>query len=322
MAEFVEAGKIPSLMEIYSFLNHLFVNYSPSCNIIALIYANRMLQVYGVRFNKSTWKLIWLALIRLTQKIWDDTSIKASEFIKLLPPIDVPRLRKLEVRALTLIRYRIIVNPSLYAEYYFELRKIFTEITGVVMTDDDNRNQHRLSTAQAIKIEAVSKTFNAKQLKSSLKVRKCKQKKRYRENFPSHSCDSKYSRGASAAKESASIHLGEQEVSAVESVVSSTSCQDHHGAAVDGNGGVDMYFEEYEDTNNGNDDFDINSVDGSNSIMSTIPWSPKIASTVPHGEPHGRGEHQQQRIKARLEQGSNTYEDITRNINIGALVLS
>ena len=83
-----------------------------------------------------------------------------------------------------------------------------------------------------------------------------------------------------------------------------------------------MYFEEYEDTNNGHDDRDLSNVDGSNAIMSTIPWSPKIASTVPPGEPHGRDEHQLQRIKAKLEQGSNTYEDITRNINIGALVLS
>ena len=62
------------------------------------------------------------------------------------------------------------------------------------------------------------------------------------------------------------------------------------------------------------DDFsdcgDMNSIISNSSLLMTP------------GEPHGREEHQQQRLSPTLEQGCNTYEDITRNVNIGTLVLS
>merc|ERR1711968_89804 len=66
-----------------------------------------------------------------------------------------------EMSVLYMIRYCIIVSPSLYAEYYFELRKVYTEITGMTQNNDDTVQQ-RLSTASALKIKAVSKSLKAK----------------------------------------------------------------------------------------------------------------------------------------------------------------
>ena len=325
VAKNVAAGNVPPLMEIYSFLNHLFVDYSPSCNIIALIYADRMLEVHGPQFTKSSWKLIWISLVALTQKIWDDKSIRSAEFLKLIPSINKQKLRQLEMSVLYMIRYCIIVSPSLYAEYYFELRKVYTEITGMTQNNDDTVQQ-RLSTANALKIKAVSKSLKAK-LKLSKRGNKRKGKCSNVDGTSPSSIGSNSSTCAVASQESSlsSTSVVPNEIGNVSA--ESSFCSSISGTAFSENSSTpmsltdrsllhDLKRSERKVSRYADDDDDFSDCEDMNSIISNS------SLLMTPGEPHGREEHQQQRLSPTLEQGCNTYEDITRNVNIGTLVLS
>jgi len=143
---------VPSLIEIFQFLEHVFRIYSPSCNIISIVYINRIYVMHGLSFTNSNWKALWVSVVILSQKIWDDSSIKTCEFVKLLPSMNRKLLRELELRVLHLLRYKVTVKPSIYAKYYFGLRKNFTDISGIT---DCNWVFRPLSVRNAKRIEAI-----------------------------------------------------------------------------------------------------------------------------------------------------------------------
>lgn len=66
----------------------------------------------------------------LAQKVWDDNPLRTSQFNIILPSVTKTNLRDLERKTLCLIEFSTNVKPSLYAKYYFELRTLFTDITG------------------------------------------------------------------------------------------------------------------------------------------------------------------------------------------------
>jgi hypothetical protein len=221
-------------------------------------------------------------------------------------------VRQLEIRALQSIRYHIIVTPSSYAEYFFELRNVFAEITGIALVCEDSV-QHRLSTAQAMKIKVYSKSLKSKGKKDDMN-RKKKDMKRIRKNIEEHPS------GSRALKTNYGNNTSSDTVMASSSELNSS----HRGNTKDDKHPNRLFedddsFYDYQE-NNLDDSGDV-STETANSMASTIPWSPKGSALSP-GEPHGRAEHCIQRVLATLEQGSNTYEDITRTMNIGALVLS
>lgn len=73
---------------------------------------------------------IWLSAIVLAQKVWDDNPLRTSQFNVILPAVGKSLLRDLERKTLNMIEFSTNVKPSLYAKYYFELRTLFTDITG------------------------------------------------------------------------------------------------------------------------------------------------------------------------------------------------
>lgn len=104
--------------------------YSAQCNIIALVYLNRLTGRNQLPLTMKNWRGFWVACIVLAQKVWDDKPLRTSSFVQLLPPVTKEQLRALEFRAFVLLDYSAQVKPSIYAKYYFELRSLFGEITG------------------------------------------------------------------------------------------------------------------------------------------------------------------------------------------------
>lgn len=140
------------------FINHVYTaaRYSSECNIISLIYVNRLTSSGKMPLTMNNWRGIWISAIVLAQKVWDDNPLKTSSFVNILPNVSKEQLRDLERRALALIEFVTGVKPSLYAKYYFELRQLFTDITG----PDSNRYDWKLKPLTVIgskKLEEVSK---------------------------------------------------------------------------------------------------------------------------------------------------------------------
>ena len=104
--------------------------YTPECNIIALVFINRITAVHTLPLTMLNWRSLWLVAIILAQKVWDDRPLKTSAFVHIIPAYTKKLLRDLELNALQLLQYLTNVKPSLYARYYFELRELFTEIMG------------------------------------------------------------------------------------------------------------------------------------------------------------------------------------------------
>jgi hypothetical protein len=104
--------------------------YSPECNIMALVYINRLTSMNQLLLTQGNWRTVWLVVIMLAQKVWDDQPLRTSGFAKLLPDLELRTLRELEYETLTMLKYITGVKPSLYAKYYFELRQLYSDIMG------------------------------------------------------------------------------------------------------------------------------------------------------------------------------------------------
>mmetsp|Transcript_7260 Transcript_7260/g.7343 ORF Transcript_7260/g.7343 Transcript_7260/m.7343 type:complete len:481 (-) Transcript_7260:770-2212(-) len=126
------AGNVPTLDTIYSYIRLIKErsSYPTECNIIALIYTNRVTSMSSLPLTMQNWRAIWVVAVILAQKMWDDSPLKTSAFVQILPYFSKQLLRNLELKSLTILQFSTGVKPSLYAKYYFELRSLFREITG------------------------------------------------------------------------------------------------------------------------------------------------------------------------------------------------
>ena len=71
-----------------------------------------------------------MSSVILAQKVWDDVPVRTSAFASILPNVTKDNLRKMELKAFSLLDFCTTVKPSVYAKYYFELRQLFFEISG------------------------------------------------------------------------------------------------------------------------------------------------------------------------------------------------
>lgn len=116
-------------------LLHQCGKYSVECNIVALVYLNRMSNAKHLALTVTNWRAVWLTCIMIAQKMWDDKPLKTSAFAQLVPPISKGNLKDFELKALQLLDFTISVKPSLYVKYYFELRDLFVSIIGFKESD-------------------------------------------------------------------------------------------------------------------------------------------------------------------------------------------
>ncbi len=76
---------VPDINSIYNLLEHVFIQgrLSPECIIIALIYINRVMATTGLHIDGHNWQGIICGSFLLSQKVWDDYSLRVSSFAKL-----------------------------------------------------------------------------------------------------------------------------------------------------------------------------------------------------------------------------------------------
>jgi len=112
------------------FITYIYtrMKYQPECNIVALIYVNRMTAETDLVLTPSNWHNVWLCSIIIAQKMWEDTAFKTSSFVSLVPGVTKKELRDMEWRLLGLIKFDIFIKASLYTKYYFELRQMYKEL--------------------------------------------------------------------------------------------------------------------------------------------------------------------------------------------------
>ncbi len=104
--------------------------YSIECNIIALIYVNRVTARNPIALTMANWRGLWLAAVILAQKVWDDRPLRTSAFAKIFPSLTKEVAIAAETSIFRLLEFNATVKPSVYAKYYFELHYIYKEITG------------------------------------------------------------------------------------------------------------------------------------------------------------------------------------------------
>jgi len=138
--------EIPAVKQIYAFLKSVFEvgQFNPECCVISLVYINRLIGVTGVPLTQSNWKPVSISALVLAQKVWDDTPLINADFSILYPALSVKEINFLERKFLDLLEFKLTVSPSLYAQYYFELRSI---------CEENNANFRPLSRAQLRKLE-------------------------------------------------------------------------------------------------------------------------------------------------------------------------
>jgi hypothetical protein len=128
----IHGRKLPpqaSFEFIVKFISNVYdrVQYPPECNIIALVYVNRFMELGKMSLTPRTWTNIWIATIIVAQKMWDDRAFKTSAFLSILPGVTKHALRDMEWKLLDVVNFDISVKSSLYASYYFEMRHMYEE---------------------------------------------------------------------------------------------------------------------------------------------------------------------------------------------------
>ena len=89
-----------------------------------------MASLHQLPLTMSNWRSVWLISVLLAHKFFDDKSLHLRGFVRFCPIFTLSELKMLERSALTLLSYSVAVKPSLYVKYYFELRQLFSEISG------------------------------------------------------------------------------------------------------------------------------------------------------------------------------------------------
>ena len=126
---FLDITSIPSLTTITDFYRSIFLRSQMEidCIIISLIYIERLIKLTDGRLTPSSnnWRSILFSCMVLASKVWDDLSMWNCDFSKIGPggvTFSLARTNELEIALLKALEYKVKVNASEYAKYYFLLR--------------------------------------------------------------------------------------------------------------------------------------------------------------------------------------------------------
>ena len=90
--------------------------------IIALLYLEKIMLKTEILINSANWKRFALISLVIGSKIWDDDSFENVHFTKVMPELILREINELERVFLELLDYKLFINASEYAKYYFILR--------------------------------------------------------------------------------------------------------------------------------------------------------------------------------------------------------
>lgn len=129
----------PDIMAIFTYVKQIFdlAQFTPECNVLALVYINRLIAYTKIPLTAPTWRLVVLSSLLLAQKVWDDRCLANVDFPVIWGMVmpdeahrtmfDLKAINKIERRFLELLQYNVTVSTGLYAKYYFELRSLAEE---------------------------------------------------------------------------------------------------------------------------------------------------------------------------------------------------
>jgi len=126
---YLDTTSIPSLATITDFYRSIFLRsqMEVDCIIISLIYIERLIKMTDGKLTPTprNWRSILFSCMVLSSKVWDDLSMWNCDFSKIGPlgvTFSLSRTNELEIALLRALEYKVKVNASEYAKYYFLLR--------------------------------------------------------------------------------------------------------------------------------------------------------------------------------------------------------
>jgi hypothetical protein len=113
----------PTPGQVEYVIRHIFKTgqLSVDCNIIALVYIDRLLAT-GMPLTVRNWRPVLAISMILASKVWDDLSMINDDFSTFLP-FTLAELNKWEVKYLNSLSFNVRVKASEYARFYFNLRE-------------------------------------------------------------------------------------------------------------------------------------------------------------------------------------------------------
>jgi hypothetical protein len=153
---------------IYSFMKEAFIiaQWSPECNIIAMVLISRMCASTDVSLNLNNWDKILLCALLVAQKIWDDVALSNNDFPLLWQQafpgntgleINLADVNRMERTFLEVMHYDVNVTRSTYTQFYFELNALTASLGAPKKT----AVQSKLSVRDAEMLEMRSATFTS-----------------------------------------------------------------------------------------------------------------------------------------------------------------
>lgn len=121
----------PTLEEVTVFYRDVFgrAQMESDCIIITLIYVERLIKATdgALRPRSANWRSILFSCMVLSSKVWDDLSMWNADFSHTCPAgveLSLQRVNELEIAVLSALQYKVKVQASEYAKYYFLLRSM------------------------------------------------------------------------------------------------------------------------------------------------------------------------------------------------------
>lgn len=122
----IDFNRLPSVAQIYDFVKHIYEigRLDPECVIMALAYIEKLIEKTQITIDTTNWRRITFIALTVALKTWEDLAVYNLEFIGVFNgKLSTKDLNNLEMQFLYLLEYSVYLSASLYAKYYFELRK-------------------------------------------------------------------------------------------------------------------------------------------------------------------------------------------------------
>ena len=136
----------PTVGETEYVIRHVFKTgqLSVDCNIIALVYLDRLKTASGIQITPQNWRPLVVLSLMMASKIWDDLSMINEDFSTFLH-FSLKKLNAWEVEFLKHLSFNVRVAASEYARYYFSLRGSSSSTSKI----------HEGSTAEPLNMESA-----------------------------------------------------------------------------------------------------------------------------------------------------------------------
>lgn len=135
---YILAGRVPMFFTVFRFMVHLHeqIQYDRECNIIALVYVNRITTANDLALTARNWRLLWLLAIMVAQKVWAHKPVRSGGFCKIYQDVRKSSLKRVELTMMSMLDFNTGVPPSLYAKYYLELNQLFRGLMHTLQVGD------------------------------------------------------------------------------------------------------------------------------------------------------------------------------------------